>query len=143
MKTLKRQEINIPQIKDFLKSAVRRLEKAEKIVKDDEQSGFQAAYEAMIRASLGFMLSYGFRPRSTLGHHKIIIEFVGVKLGGEYVRLIKDFDRMRKKRNKAIYEPFSIISEKDASDALTTAREFIKIIASLISKIDPQLTMKF
>ena len=51
MKTTKQQEINFLQIRSFLESAERRLKKAEQILKVDEQSGFQAAYEAMIRHS--------------------------------------------------------------------------------------------
>ncbi|OGF23453.1 hypothetical protein A3D45_00905 [Candidatus Falkowbacteria bacterium RIFCSPHIGHO2_02_FULL_42_9] len=128
MKTTKQQEINFLQIRSFLESAERRLKKAEQILKVDEQSGFQAAYEAMIRASLGFMLSFGQRPRSTVGHHKVIIEFVGKKFGEKYVGLISNFDTMRKKRNKAIYEPFGNIGEKEAADAIKTAREFIGVI---------------
>jgi hypothetical protein len=73
MKTTKQQEINFLQIRSFLESAERGIKKAEQILKVDEQSGFQAAYEAMVRASLGFMLSFGQRPRSTVGHHKVII----------------------------------------------------------------------
>lgn len=84
MKALKPQEINFAQIRDFLESAERRLRKAEQILRIDEQSGFQAAYEAMIRASLGFLLSFGQRPRSSAGHHKVIIGFVGKKLGPGY-----------------------------------------------------------
>jgi uncharacterized protein (UPF0332 family) len=142
MKTLKKQNINFNQIRDFLTSAERRLQKAEKILKIDEQSGFQAAYEAMIRASLGYMLSLGTRPRSTVGHHKVIIEYVGSKLGSEYSALVKRFDIMRRKRNKAIYEAFSTISEKEANDAISTAKQFLKIISEHIRSADPQQSIK-
>lgn len=138
MKITKQQEINFLQIRSFLESAERRLKKAEQILKVDEQSGFQAAYEAMIRASLGFMLSFGQRPRSTVGHHKVIIEFVGQKFGKKYVSLISNFDEMRKKRNKAIYEPFGNIGEKEATDAIKTAKEFISIIYNHIQGKDQQ-----
>ncbi|OGF23950.1 hypothetical protein A3H09_01430 [Candidatus Falkowbacteria bacterium RIFCSPLOWO2_12_FULL_45_13] len=142
MKTTKQQEINFLQIRSFLESVERRLKKAEQILKVDEQSGFQAAYEAMIRASLGFMLSFGRRPRSTVGHHKIIIEFVGQKFGNKYVSLIGSFDEMRKKRNKAIYEPFGTIGEKEAADAIKTAKEFIGIVYNHIRDKDRQPTLK-
>jgi hypothetical protein len=41
----------------------------------DEEACLQQAYEAMLKASLGFMFSRGFRPRSQPGHHIAIIEF--------------------------------------------------------------------
>lgn len=34
----------------------------------DEEAAYQLAYEAMLKGSLGFMLSFGVRPRSLPGH---------------------------------------------------------------------------
>ena len=65
MRQIKNQPINFRQIRGFLMSAERGLRKAEQILKIDEQSGYQAAYDGMLKASLGFMLSYGKRPKST------------------------------------------------------------------------------
>jgi hypothetical protein len=42
----------------------------------DEEACLQQAYEAMLKASLGFMFSHGLRARSQPGHHIAIIEFV-------------------------------------------------------------------
>lgn len=122
-------------------SAERRLRKAKQILKIDEQSGYQAAYDAMLKASLGFMLSFGKRPRSTVGHHKVIIEFVGEKLRPEYTALVRNFDIMRRKRNQAIYEPFATISEKEVNNALQTAKQYLKVIIEEIQKRDPQQSL--
>ena len=73
---------------------------------------------------------------------KIIIEFVGQKFGNKYVSLIGSFDEMRKKRNKAIYEPFGTIGEKEAADAIKTAKEFIGIVYNHIRDKDRQPTLK-
>lgn len=142
MKQIKRQAINFGQIRGFLSSAERRLRKAEQILKIDEQSGYQAAYDAMLKASLGFMLSFGKRPRSTVGHHKVIIEFVGEKLGAEYTALVRNFDIMRRKRNQAIYEPFSTISEKEVNNAIHTAKQYLKVIIEGIRSRDSQRSLK-
>ncbi|MDP3740977.1 MAG: HEPN domain-containing protein [bacterium] len=141
MKPIKKQTINFEQISGFLASAERRLSKARKILEIDEQSGYQAAYDAMLKASLAFMLSLGKRPRSTIGHHKVIIEFVGEKLGHEYAGLIRNFDIMRRKRNQAIYEPFSTISENEVNNAVETARQYLKIVIEDIRRRDPQRSL--
>lgn len=138
MKTLKKQEINFRQIRSYLQGAELRLKKAERIVKLDEQSGFQAAYDAMLKASLGFMLSFGTRPRSTVGHHKVIIEFVEKQLGPEYKTLLRSFDIMRRKRNQSIYEPLSTISESEADAAIRTAKKYLGTIKRIIEENDPQ-----
>jgi len=98
-------------------------------------------YEAMLRASLGFMLSYGQRPRSGLGHHKIIIDFVAKKLGREYKNIVKAFDLMRRKRNEAIYEPISFITKKEAKDSIALAKKYILIIGEEIENRCPQLKL--
>ncbi|MDO8668210.1 MAG: hypothetical protein Q7K35_03895 [bacterium] len=73
---------------------------------------------------------------------KVIIEFVGQKFGKKYVSLIGSFDEMRKKRNKAIYEPFGNIGEKEAADAIKTAKEFISIIYNHIRDKDQQPSLR-
>lgn len=96
------------------------------------------AYDAMLRASLAFMLSLGKRPRSTVGHHRIVIEFMSAALGSEYHTLMRSFNLMRRKRNEALYEPTSTITEKEAEDAIGTARKYLKVIVEEIHKRNPQ-----
>ena len=69
MKKLKPQKVDWAQIKRFLQSAEKKLASAYKILAIDEEACFQQAYEAMLKASLGFMFSHGFRARSQPGHH--------------------------------------------------------------------------
>lgn len=141
MKKIREEKINFDQIKSYLKTAGDKINKADQILGIDQQASFQMAYEAMLRASLGFMLSFGQRPRSTLGHHKIIIDFVSEKLGKDYKSMVKIFDMMRRKRNELIYEPISSISEKEAKEAIKTAKKYIVIICEEIEKHHPQLKL--
>lgn len=138
MKTIKDEPVNFTQINRFLHSASQKLNKAARVVPIDEQTGFQMAYDAMLRASLAFMLSLGKRPRSTVGHHRVIIEFMTTALGGDYRALMRSFNLMRRKRNEALYEPTSTITEKEAEDAIDTARKYLKIIVEEIHKRNPQ-----
>jgi hypothetical protein len=67
MKKLKPHNVDWAQIDRFLASADKKLVSAHKILAFDEEACLQQAYEAMLKASLGFMFSYGFRARSSLG----------------------------------------------------------------------------
>jgi len=70
VKKLKPHRVDWAQIERFLQSAERKLASAHKILAFDEEACLQQAYEAMLKASLGFMFSHGFRARSQPGHHR-------------------------------------------------------------------------
>ena len=104
MKKLKPHKVDWGQIERFLGSADRKLASAHKILAFDEEACLQQAYEAMLRASLGFMFSYGFRARSQPGHHIAIIEFVRARIDAKHAGLLAILDRLRRKRNLALYD---------------------------------------
>ncbi|HXM09986.1 MAG TPA: hypothetical protein VN946_08585 [Terriglobales bacterium] len=59
MKKLKPHAVDWAQIDRFLASADKKLAAARKILAFDEEACLQQAYEAMLKASLGFMFSHG------------------------------------------------------------------------------------
>lgn len=67
MKKLKPHTVDWAQIDRFLASADKKLASAHKILAFDEEACLQQAYEAMLKASLGFMFSHGFRGGVNLG----------------------------------------------------------------------------
>lgn len=101
MKKLKPHKVDWAQVERFLASADKKLASAQKILAFDDEACLQQAYEAMLRASLGFMFSYGFRPRSQPGHHIAIIDFVRARIDEKHSGLLAVFDRLRRKRNRA------------------------------------------
>jgi uncharacterized protein (UPF0332 family) len=104
MKKLKPHTVDWAQIERFLTSADKKLTSARKILAFDEEACLQQAYEAMLKASLGFMFSHGFRARSQPGHHIAIIEFVRSRIDKKNAGLLIVFDRLRRKRNTALYD---------------------------------------
>lgn len=102
MKKLKPQVVDWAQIERFLAGAEKKLSSAQKILAFDEEACLQQSYEAMLKASLGFMFSHGFRARSQPGHHIAIIEFVRARIEKKHASLIIVFDRLRRKRNLAL-----------------------------------------
>ena len=128
MNKLKPHTVDWAQIERFLASADKKLASAHKILLFDEEACLQQAYEAMPKASLGFMFSHGFRARSQPGHHIAIIEFVPVRIGKKHAGLLIVFDRLRRKRNLALYDDTGFVSQHDAERALESARDYLNVI---------------
>ncbi len=143
MKKYKQQNTNFPSIINFFNGATKKFYKAKKILTLDEETAYQMFYEAMLKASLALMLSYGLRPRSLPGHHQNIIGFCGKKLGQEFKDIVNSFDKMRRKRNQAIYQPIAIITETEAKNSLKTAEEYLLVIKEHLNDNNPQLNLKF
>ena len=138
MKKLKPHKVDWGQIDRFLASADKKLASAHKILAFDEEACLQQAYEAMLKASLGFMFSHGFRARSYPSHHIAIIDFVRARIDKKHAGLIMVFDRLRRTRNMALYDDTGFVSHHDAEQALKTAQSYLVIIRTDIVTRKPQ-----
>ena len=78
------------------------------------------------------------RPTAVKNKHKTIVKFAGAILGDEFNSLVNDYDFMRRKRHKFIYEPDIPCSMKEAKDAIITAEKFVNKIAEFIRQNFPQ-----
>ncbi|MGD0425274.1 MAG: hypothetical protein ABSC10_01025 [Candidatus Acidiferrales bacterium] len=135
MKKLKSHTVDWAQIERFVASAEKKLTSAHKILAFDEEACLQQAYEAMLKASLGFMFSYGFRARSQPGHHIAIIDFVRARIDKKHAGLISVFDRLRRKRNLALYDDTGFVSQHDAKQALQAASDYLAVMrADIIAR---------
>lgn len=137
MKKLQPHSVDWAQIERFLTSAEKKLVSAQKILAFDEEACLQQAYEAMLKASLGFMFSHGFRARSQPGHHIAIIEFVRSRIGKKHAALLIVFDRLRRKRNMALYDDSGFVSRHDAEKALESAGDYLNVIRADIAHRKP------
>lgn len=137
MKKLKAHTIDWSQIDRFLASADRKLASARRILAFDEEACLQQAYEAMLKASLGFMFSHGFRARSQPGHHIAIIEFVRTRVDKKHTGLLTVFDRLRRKRNMALYDDTGFVSRHDAEQALEAATDYLGVLRAEIAARKP------
>jgi uncharacterized protein (UPF0332 family) len=137
VKKLKSQRVDWAQIERFLQSAEKKLGSARKILAFDEEASLQQAYEAMLKASLGFMFSHSLRARSQPGHHIAIIEFVRTRLDKKHAGLITMFDRLRRKRNLALYDDTGFVSHHEAEQALDTARDYLQVVRGDIANRRP------
>src|SRR6202161_2660634 len=137
MKQLKTHAVDWAQIHRSLASADKKLAAARKILAFDEEACLQQAYEAMLKASLGFMFSHGFRARSQPGHHIAIIDFVRSRIDKKHAGLLATFDRLRRKRNIALYDDTGFISHHDAEQALESAANYLNVIRADIAARHP------
>src|SRR5260370_41336750 len=137
MKKLKPHKVDWPQIERFLASADKKLASAQKILPFDEEACLQQAYEAMLKASLGFMFSYGFRAKSQPGHHIAIIDFVRARIDKKQAGLLTVFDRLRRKRNLALYDDTAFVPRHDAEQALGAARDYLALIRKDVDSRKP------
>jgi uncharacterized protein (UPF0332 family) len=139
---IKRCPIDIKAILNLVKRAYIDIKTAKRNLDEDEECAFNYAYNAMLRSGLAFMFSEGFRP-DIKDKHLTVVRFAGSILGDEFKKLINDYDFMRKKRNRFIYEPDIPCSIKEAKDALKTAEEFVDKISKLIREKLPQKEFNF
>ena len=126
-------KISRSEIDRALERASRDLRTAKKIIKDDPDWGFAVAYNAVLQASRAFMFSKGYRPASAEGHRNTFA-FMLLALGNDHRDLVTYFDRMRKKRNQAVYDISGIITETEAKNLFKTATDFVALIGSMLRK---------
>ena len=91
----------------------------------------------MLKSSLGFMFSHGFRARSQPGHHIAIIDFVRTRIDKKHAGLLIVFDRLRRKRNMALYDDTGFVSRHDAEQALESAGDYLNVIRSDVAARKP------
>jgi uncharacterized protein (UPF0332 family) len=129
---IRQAKISRREVEQAMKRAARDLRTAQKIMAQDWDWGFAVTYNAVLQASRAYMFSQGYRPASTEGH-KNTFAFMRVALGKEHDDLITYFDRMRNKRNQAIYDVAGLITETEARNLFTRATDFVKLIRHKIN----------
>jgi uncharacterized protein (UPF0332 family) len=130
---IRKEEISPEEISQALERAERDLKSARRFVGDDWDWSFAIAYNAVLQASRAYMFAQGFRPASSESH-KNTFAFMHLALGREYATLMTYFDRMRAKRNRAIYDLAGTITETEARNMLKKADEFVRMIRDKLGK---------
>ena len=139
---IKKCPVDYKAVRNLLKRAHVDIKTARRNLRSDEECAYTYAYNGILRAGLALMFSEGSRPEIK-NKHKTIVRFAGSVLGKEFKELINDYDYMRRKRNRFIYEPDIPCSLKEAEDAIQTAKSFVDTITSLIRSKNPQQEFSF
>jgi uncharacterized protein (UPF0332 family) len=118
-------------IEGLLKRARIDIKTAKRNLKIDPECAYNYSYNAMMRCGLALMLNEGFRPDIT-NKHLTIVKFAYALMDNTFKKIINDYDFMRRKRHRFLYEPAIPCSLKEAQDALHTAEAFLELASKLI-----------
>ena len=100
---IKKCPVDYKAIMNLMKRAYNDLKTAKRNLNDDEECAYSYAYNALLRSGLALMFSEGFRPEIK-DKHLTVVRFVASVLGDESKMIINDYDYMRRKRHRFIYE---------------------------------------
>ena len=109
---------------------------SKKSVESNPDDSFSLAYDSMLKTSLALMMSQGFRPKIQLGHHKTLVNFAQSTLS-DFSSLTFAYEKMRKTRNKIIYDDFSV-SLSHAENAVQIAEKYFQTVENKIARDNPQ-----
>jgi len=129
---IRREKIPRAEVLRALKRAERDLKTARTVMATDWDWAFAITYDAILQASRAYMFAQGYRPASTEGHRNTFA-FMRIAMGEEYSDMVTYFDRMRNKRNQAIYDVAGLITETEAKNLFKNATEFVSLIRKKLS----------
>ena len=126
-------KIERDQILKHVQSAYQDLKEARVTFKVSDKAAYLFAYTAMLKIGRALLFLKGYRPKGP-GQHETVVEVAGSILGSGFKSLTNQFDRMRRKRNKLIYDIGDLISHSDAEEAFKTANNMLIVFANLWNK---------
>lgn len=118
-------------IGDHIRKARHDIEVAQNVAGIDLDWAFTIAYSGILQAALGFMNYKGYRPKGEAKHYNTF-RFLKIALPDSFADQIDRLQNLRKKRNKAVYQESSIVSESEAHDIINFSGKFLEEISSLL-----------
>jgi len=134
--------VNEKAVINLIKRAHRDIKTAKRNLVEDEDCAYSYAYNSMLRSGLALMMAEGFRPEIK-DKPLTVVRFAAATLGRQFNRLLNDYDFMRRKRHRLVYEPDIPCSNEEARQAIQTATEFVDAVSALLKKKNPQFEIQF
>ncbi|MBI1870243.1 MAG: hypothetical protein HYS07_03515 [Chlamydiae bacterium] len=131
-------KIEHAQISKYIEAAYQDLKEVRITFPVSDKAAYLFAYTAMLKMGRALLFLKGFRSKGK-GQHETVIEIAGDILGKGFTDLTNDFDAMRRKRNKMIYDVGDLISHSDAEGAFRTAEQYLNKVKDFMKKEDSQL----
>lgn len=132
---LKKHSTSKKEIESLFRIIERDLKDAEvKSVSSDRR--FSTAYNAALQIATVVIHCEGYR---TEGHGHHAVTFKALREVSGFKELSGYFERCRKKRNQTDYIAAGIISEKEAEELTTKAKDFFKDLKKWLKKNHPKL----
>jgi len=127
---------------NLIKRACKDIRTAQRNLSEDEDCAYSYAYNSMLRSGLALMFAEGFRPEIK-DKHLTVVRFADLVFGVKLKRVINNYDCMRRKRHRLVYEPDIPCSREEARSAIRAAQEFVRAVCAHIRKKNPQLELHF
>ena len=124
---IRKTKIDPKRVTDSLDIARRDIATAQDVLDKSRDWSYNIAYNAMLQASRALMFSLGYRPVGK-AQHVSVVRFVGEALGEKFEDTVILFERMRRTRNRSVYDTPGTISEAQANNAIEKAAELIVVI---------------
>src|SRR3990167_7385426 len=102
-------KIEREQIARHIQSAYQDLKEAKTTFPVSDKAAYVFAYTAMLKIGRALLFLKGLRPRGE-GQHDTVVQAAGSILGKNFESLTRQFNRMRQKRNKLIYDIVGLVS---------------------------------
>jgi len=126
---------NAQQVSEVLKVGERDINAAKDNLREGNYDWALAiAYNSMLQAGRALMFSRGYRP---IGEYKhvAVVEFIKVEFTDELSRkLAFAFNKIRRRRHRVIYEQAGITTEREASEVIELAGEFVSRIKETLKQ---------
>jgi len=88
------------------------------------------------------LYSYGYLPADGQ-QHKTVVEITGGILGQDFDGIVRQFNRMRKRRNIFFYDSEDLSNLTEARTALKTAKLLLGRIKEITQELNPNKDFKF
>lgn len=125
---IKKLPVSNQQVKDSLNLAKRDLETARNMLNQNYDWAFNIAYNSILQSIRALMYKKGYRA-SSRNSHVATLKFAQVFLDESEVLY---FDRIRRKRHRAVYDIAGTISLEEAKNAIIKADKIINKIIEII-----------
>ena len=116
---------------------------ADRDLKDAQTSGLSPdwrmniAYNAALQMATAALAAEGYRA-SRDSHHYRVIQSLSCTIGAERSLVFK-FDQFRKKRNLGGYEQAGLVSDQEADEMISLAKELRVMIENWVKQHHPEL----
>ena len=139
---LKQQRVNLRQIEKQLSRATKDLETARLLLAKDPEWAATIAYQAMLRAGRSVLFAHGYLPADG-AQHRTVVELTGKTLNPKFANLVRQFEKLRKKRNLFFYDSEETGNMGEAGSALEVAGELLDKVKIYIEGLNPQVKFGF
>lgn len=123
---IRRLPVDKIKVRDSYALAQRDIKTSKRLLDEDPDWAFSIAYNAILQGARALMFSEGFRPHGK-AQHISVIRFIEVAMGKDATGTIVAFDRMRRKRHRAVYDTVGTISAVEAENAIKRVEDFLKV----------------